>query len=552
MTPPTARAANAILAGTASSLRLVARLRDTLPLARCTGLLWPVKPLLRGDAAIARDLYRNRFHLAGIEVIGGTDSIFAYPSPNADWTGELHGFSWLRHLESGGGEMFRAAARVLVSDWIARLSAHPREACFQKIRAARLLNLAKYAPFLLSGSGQTFREPFLRQIARQAASLAKERGEPGDRLCIAIALAHAVTVFDGLTSLRSSSWERLEHELDHNILPDGGPVSRNPAVLAALLLDLLPLRMAVSDARQPVARKFNAAVERMLPMARFFSHGDGGLAIFQGATSPLSREMRAIFDTDPDPGQPVAFASHSGFCRLAAEDALVIADAGEDRACTGPLAFEFSDGPYRIVVNCGLPPGGAPDWTRAASSVSAHSTADFEQDAPVDGLARFAFWRAREKPPERSATHQECSQGSVFRAINRARDIDHERDLFLAANGSDLRGEDRFALQPSSKPIAFALRFHLHPSVRAIASKDGTTITLMLPNKTGWRFSSRGAAMTLEDSVYLAGQPEPRRTAQIVLRGIADEPGKVNWAFKRLEKRANRSSEEKAAPQLPF
>lgn len=550
MSPPNLRVADPSFA---APHRVVARLLDRLPLARCSGLLWPVKPLVAGDAMLARDIYRNRFLLAGIEVSGGTGSIFAETPPNSAWAAELHGFAWLAHLEAGAGEMYRAAARGLVSDWIARHSNHPREASFAGVRAARLGNIAKAAPFLLQGSGQTFREPFLRQMARQAASLAKDHAGPAGRLPIAMALVHAVTVFDGLAAIRAHAWERLEHELGRDILPDGGHASRDPAALARLLLELLPLRSALSEGRQPIPKKFNAAIERMLPMARFFCHGDEGLAIFQGAASPMIREMRALLEADQTRGRPLTLAPHAGYCRLAQGQALVIADAGADKLCSGPLAFEFSDGAHRIVVNCGLPPGGAPDWSHAACGVSAHSTADFERDCAAAGIARFLPWlKPAPHPAERTASHQASPLGALFRGRNHMADVDHARDLFLAASGGDLRGEDRLASQPGAAPLTFALRFHLHPAVKATVSKDGASITLMLPNKSGWRFSSRGAAMTLEDSVYLAGQPEPRRSHQIVLRGIADPAAKVNWAFKRLEKRASKGAEDKPAPELPF
>ena len=170
----------------------------------------------------------------------------------------------------------------------------------------------------------------------------------------------------------------------------------------------------------------------------------------------------------------------------------------------------------------------------------------------MDSWARLAFWRARKKPALRQAAQQESAAGSLFCGTNRLAHLEHQRDLFLAANGGDLRGEDRLTLSPGTKPPAFSLRFHLHPSVKATVSMDGTAISLMLPNKIGWRFSARGAAMALEDSVYLVGQPEPRRTVQIVLRGTAGGADKVHWAFKRLERRSNRGAGGKAAPELPF
>ena len=99
-------------------------------------------------------------------------------------------------------------------------------------------------------------------------------------------------------------------------------------------------------------------IERMLPMLRFFSHGDDGLAVIQGVADPSVREMRAVFGQDTTLGRPVSLAAYSGFSRMAHGGTAVITDFGPDAACLGPLAFEFSDGPSRIVVNCGYPADG--------------------------------------------------------------------------------------------------------------------------------------------------------------------------------------------------
>jgi uncharacterized heparinase superfamily protein len=70
--------------------------------------------------------------------------------------------------------------------------------------------------------------------------------------------------------------------------------------------------------------------------------------------------------------------------------------------------------------------------------------------------------------------------------------------------------------------------------VKAIASKDGASVMLQLPNKTGWTFTVRGGTLRLEDSVYLPGRMQPRRSQQIVVRGVVGRQGRINWAFKRI------------------
>ena len=49
--------------------------------------------------------------------------------------------------------------------------------------------------------------------------------------------------------------------------------------------------------------------------------------------------------------------------------------------------------------------------------------------------------------------------------------LTHSRQLFLAADGDDLRGEDSLT-GPAGE--GFAIRFHLHPTVQVSLIQDGT------------------------------------------------------------------------------
>jgi len=268
-------------------------------------------------------------------------------------------------------------------------------------------------------------------------------------------------------------------------------------------------------------------IERALPMLRMLCHGDGGLALFQGADATRKAAVRAALDHDSAAGQPLIHASHSGYCRLAQGQAVVIADCGPAVACSSALAFEFSDGPHRIVGNCGMPRHAKAAWREAAKLPAAHSTLD---QAGIGAV------------PEAEVTAS--PQGMLLTA----RSSSHERDLYLAAGGHDFRGEDRIIF-PSSD---FTLRFHLHPSVRAWQDRKGANVILMLPNHAAWKFTARGGHVSLEDSLFLATGENPQDCQQIVIRGQAEEVARVNWAFKKLDRKPRQRQPAGAAPRLPF
>jgi len=132
----------------------------------------------------------------------------------------------------------------------------------------------------------------------------------------------------------------------------------------------------------------------------------------------------------------------------------------------------------------------------------------------------------------------------------------HERTLWLSSDGLNLRGEDGF-LSPdadakSGDTPEFALRFHLHPSIKVTLSKDRGSAMLLLPDRSGWHFSARGAQLALADSVYLVDRPVPHRTVQIVLSGPALAGHSVKWALKKLEKQVRSSTRTIRSPELPL
>ena len=65
-------------------------------------------------------------------------------------------------------------------------------------------------------------------------------------------------------------------------MPDGGHISRNPAALVDLLLDLLPLRQCFMARDRVPPKQLSDAIDRAMPMVRFFRLGDGTMVRFNG------------------------------------------------------------------------------------------------------------------------------------------------------------------------------------------------------------------------------------------------------------------------------
>jgi len=544
---------------------------------KVTGLALPVRSLQTGSKQKADALYRGIFKFAGEQFVRTEDNIFSEKSLGTGWQKQLHGFAWLADMQASGRELSRVQARALVLDWIdsknpTGFSHHSGQAYKSDVIARRVISWVNYSDFLLKGGPETFANRFYSSVRRQTGWLYRRTFTEKNRLKrlqAAIALVYSVVGFEGLEGLRSKAFERLAHELERQILPDGGHISRNPQVLRDLLADLVPIRQTLEKARMEVPVAINAALERMMPALRFFTYDDGGLAVFNGVNDTSAGLVRRILETDDVCGRPIRHASHSGYVRLQQGNSTIMIDTGKptlpsinNRATAGVLAFEFCDGGARLVTNCGAIQNSDEAWSSAARTTQAHSSLCID-DQPIGKILEGSILQRTFggavvlSAPNVSAHTQTVQQGAMFTGSHdgylKSHGIIHERQLFLNNSGHDLRGLDSFIMDQenliSDRSVPFAVRFHLHPSVRATISQDGASAMLLLANKTGWRFSARGGQLKLEDSVYLPENGRVRKTYQLVVRGFVGNTGKVMWAFKRIEKRKGIKSKSDA-PQL--
>jgi uncharacterized heparinase superfamily protein len=297
------------------------------------------------------------------------------------------------------------------------------------------------------------------------------------------------------------------------------------------------------------------AIDRMMPMLRFFRHGDGNFALFNGMGPTATDLVTTVLAYDDARGTPVANAPHSGYQRLEASGTLVLMDSGRapplavsQNAHAGCLAFELSSKFQRIVVNCGLPRTNRDSWREVARATAAHSTvtfndvssARFVNSGPIKRMLQGAPMIGG--PQHIDVGREQHQDATVLRASHDGYasefNVIHERALMLAADGSRLDGEDAFTAASGSAiragRDAFAVRFHLHPAVKANRLSDTHAVMLVLPNKEVWTFSAYADRIELEESVYLAANDGPRRTTQIVIYGRARDVARVQWSFSQV------------------
>ena len=502
----------------------------------------------------AEALFHNRFRLAGQVVDAKSGGIFDHDPPTPAFAAALHGFEWLRHLEAAGSEDARRLAQQLVGAWLDRNGLYGKPAWQPEIIAGRFLNLFSHAQFVIGGSDPSWRAKLFQSLRDQALVLARTvtgapLGLPRLQAAAALSLA-GVCLADKRHAPRG--FAALKQQLEEQILPDGGHVSRSPEVQLEVLRTLLLVQQVVDAAGREGFPPLSDALARMAPALRFFRLGDGTLAVFNGGSETDARLVTAILEKDAARVRPTPALPHSGYHRLAAGRSTIVMDAGAPpppahatAAHAGFLAFEMTAGGQRLIVNCGAALAHDERWQDALRATAAHSTLTVGDTSAAGVLAQP---RLREALGARllakgtvETRRLETADGDILEGSHdfyaAAFGVVHQRRLKLTKRGSQLSGTDRLIVTQKAtrrRPLPFAIRFHIHPDIRLSLAQGGGSVILKLPNGEGWRFRMGGGLLSVEQSVYLGGGVL-RRAEQLVLAGhIRDEDVECAWLLEQV------------------
>ena len=494
----------------------------------------------RGAAVLAGDI-----EFSG-ELVRSPVPVWFPPGVGPEWLAAWHGFGWLADL-IGVGTAARDPARALVHSWLAESSAWHPIAWRSDVVATRIFAwIVHFEEIAGRETDRPLRRAMLASIARQVRHLSRTAAW---ELAGAARLRALKGLIGGLAALGGSEkrmarvLRTLERELLVQILPDGGHRTRNPSVQLTVLRDLIDIRAVLRAAKVEIPGPLQLGIERMAPMLRFFRHGDRRLALFNNSVEEDGVVVDLALTRSETRGHPPMQAQHSGFQRLQAGQSLVLVDTGkppprgfDGEAHGGTLSFELSQGRERIIVNCGGYRGARPAWRRVLRSSAAHSVLVVGDTNAVEISATGSLGRG--PASVRCERAEEAGHQWIAATHDGYRPrfgVTYSRELYLAADGDDLRGEDKLTGRSGA---AFALRFHLHPAVQAsIMEKAGIEehggALLRLPSGAVWRLRASGAEMSLGESIYL-GTGELRKTQQIVLSGTTGPSGAtVRWALRR-------------------
>lgn len=506
-----------------------------------------------GDPRRGRALLDGKLSLRG-ETRTIADLDLARPDFSRAFADYLHSFLWLRDLSTVAT---RAQATPIAEDLMRRwLAAHADTVSEPAWRAdhwgRRILLWTAHAPLILSSTDLVYRSLVLNTLARGARHIDRgaDKLPPGaPRIAALCGVVAAGLLIEGGEARRAATESALAKALSVSVFEDGGSVARSPLAQLDIIMLLTSLREVYRARRLVEPSGIGAVLARMVPALLGVCHGDKGLSSWQGGGPVSGETLDQIIAVTGVRARPLRQARDWGYQRLAAGAGVLIMDAAPppitrlvEGGCASTLAFEFSDGPHRLIVNCGGAraavaqlPAALADGLRTTAAHStlivgdSNSTAIHADGTLGRGVAEVELARQESVISSRiEASHDGYARRYGFV---------HRRQLVLSGDGREVRGED--LLVPASKQrklaaSAFAIRFHLGLGVSVSPTADGMAALLRLPGGLLWQFRCRGGTLGIEDSLWIDADGRPHATHQLVVSGEAPAGGaSVSWVLKR-------------------
>ena len=497
-----------------------------------------------------------------------------------DW----HRFTWLRDMREFGGSQSRTLARRFVLEWIDQNQRWSGEIWHPQLLAERLRTLVLTWGWFGASASTSQQQMIVNAIQAQFIILKKDwRGlSQGNARISALTALVLVQAFLEENSDPTSLADALVTETLELILSDGCHASRQPDRHIDLLVNLIEARIGLNAINARNAQPSNAqprnanspdtsspplkemlvnlddSITRMGAVGRMWRHASGAMMGILGSQEVDLDQLDDVLDRAGPKGRVSTHASDSGFIRMTSGRSVMLMNTGPSpwavphiitaggRPDAGALALEFSNGTNSIIVNAGQKKAlfdELPDLATALAGTAAFSTLTVDRTNSSDLLATSADGRhaTRDQADTGPATGGWLAEAK-HDGYEKTHGLIHQRRVFLATGGNDLRGEDiiLYTGAPGHIPNNATIRFHLHPRITATMSMGGDVLLRLPGNAAPWIFKSRGGEMQVEDSVIM-GRNGMEKCAQITLTMAlgsirTDYTKSIKWALRRQVK----------------
>ena len=546
------------MSGSAAERAVVTKLARGSFLSRLKSGKQPLKLVavprdhVHGDRQRGEALLSGQFTV-GSQTIPLKELDFAVVGASGALARQLQGFSWLRDLSAAAArEKGARLAEAIVGRWLLAHGTKVDEAWASSLWGERILFWTAYAPYILSSGDSGYRSALLNTLARGARHLDgnADKAVAGlDRVTAWCGVVAAGLLVQGGVPRVARGEAGLARALSTAQFDDGGLVSRSPFEQALLVDRLGMLRACYLAAKQTIPDGIEAAGQASLAALHGVTMGDGALSSWQGCGPGEAARLTALIEGCGLRARPLRQARGWGYQRMSALGTVIVVDAAPppppkiiDQGSASTLAFELSDGGQRLVVNCGgpgpLPTDLSEELLEGLRTTAAHSTLILADTNSTNILADGSLGKgvedvAIDRTEDNDSSRLEASHDGYVRTFG----LIHKRSLLLGNDGKELRGSDQLSAKGRKKireSAAYAVRFPLAPGMEATITADGMGAILRSKGAPPWNFRCRGGNLATEESLWIDGRGEPRRTTQLVIVGeVSALGGEIGWQFRR-------------------
>ena len=522
-------------------------------------LLGTAESPLDGERASGMALRAGHFLIHGVKAPIAQVDFGATAKLTPPFERVLHGFTWLRDLGAcAPRQQCTAVAERVLESWLAA-NPKPGKGPAWKVEHAglRLLGWLVHAPLILSGQEGALRRRVLEAMGETARWLDRDVSKAPDRtaeLSGWCALVAAGLMLPDGKPRRLYAEAGLARTLGELVGDDGGVLSRSPLAQIQAVEMLIDLKACYDAVGRNVPSAIASVLDMLLPPLLALTHSDCGLGSWQGAPAISASRFAALVEASGVRARLLREPRGWGYQSVRAKPAVLQVDAAPPplgkhsrSGCASTLAFEFSHGDDRLVVNCGgaaVAGGQVPvrieQGLRATAAHStlvlgdANSTAVLLDGKLGSGVGEVEIDVRAVKLDNGSARRVEATHDGYASRFG----LVHRRILILRDDGSELRGED--VLVPSGRKgqrgkVPFAIRFHLGRHVEATLSDNKRGASLLLPDGGLWQFVTGAESVEIEESMWVDGNGRPHPVQQLVIQGLASRGGgNFAWLFKKM------------------
>jgi len=311
------------------------------------------------------------------------------------WRFHLHYWDWAWGLAA---DTDRAAARTVFArlwqSWQAACAFGRGDAWLPYPAALRAWSWCGLYRDLVAGGDLEAR--FLQELTAHAGFLRRhlESDVGGNHLIKDLKALAGLAVFLADERLLARALQRLEDQLEVQVLPDGGHFERAPAYHCQVLADLIDLADLLGAAGKPPPSPLTRTIRRMRRWLGAVLGPDGVVPLLNDGY-PVAQSLVAALRPDPAPTEPLLSLPDTGLVRATAGGWQLIADVG------APCPDELPAHAHADTLGCLLYVDGAPllvdtgtstyapgDVRNYERSTAAHNTAE------VDGTDSTEVWAA--------------------------------------------------------------------------------------------------------------------------------------------------------------